>query len=113
MAESEDLELKHRTAAKGSENSGRESRQKMPARESKGERQPPVYQSDRSLRDRCRESEQASRRAAQGWPAPDPDLGAGHAAQELPGGSAAAIPAGCQRSSRSARAGVVDGSGEP
>jgi hypothetical protein len=38
MAESEDLELKHRTAAKGSENSGRESRQKMPARESKGER---------------------------------------------------------------------------
>jgi hypothetical protein len=36
MAESEDLELKHRTAAKGSENSCRESRQKMPARESKG-----------------------------------------------------------------------------
>jgi hypothetical protein len=36
MAESEDLELKHRTAPEGSENSGRESRQKMPARESKG-----------------------------------------------------------------------------
>src|SRR5258705_7365044 len=51
MAESEDLELKHRTAAKGSENSGRESRQKMPARESKGERHLPVYQSDRSLRE--------------------------------------------------------------
>src|SRR5258708_11414163 len=51
MAESENLELKHRTAAKGSENSGRESRQKMPARESKGERQLPVYQSDRSLRE--------------------------------------------------------------
>src|SRR5258707_2350835 len=51
MAESENLELKHRTAAKGSENSGRESRQKMPASESKGERQAPVYQSDRSLRE--------------------------------------------------------------
>src|SRR5258708_4840699 len=51
MAESEDLELKHRRAAKGSENSGRESRQKMPARESKGERHLPVYQSDRSLRE--------------------------------------------------------------
>src|SRR5215831_265624 len=51
MAESEDLELKRRPAAKRSENSGRESRQKMPARESKGERQLPVYQSDRSLRE--------------------------------------------------------------
>jgi hypothetical protein len=51
MAEREDLKLQRRPAPEGSENGGQESRQQVLGRESKGGRQLPVYQSDRSLRE--------------------------------------------------------------
>jgi hypothetical protein len=51
MAECEDLELQRRPAPEGSENGSPESRQQVFERESKGERQLPVYQSDRNLRE--------------------------------------------------------------
>ena len=51
MAECEDLELQRRPAPEGSENGSPDSRQKVFERESKGERQLPVYQSDRNLRE--------------------------------------------------------------
>src|SRR5215472_5862054 len=52
MAECEDLELKRRTAPEGSEKRGQKSGQYLPERESKEERQLPVYQSDRIFRER-------------------------------------------------------------
>src|SRR5262249_25900177 len=51
MAECKDLELKRRTAPEGSEKRGQKSGQYLPERESKEERQLPVYQSDRIFRE--------------------------------------------------------------
>ena len=51
MAECEDLELERRTAPEGSEKRGQKSGQYLPERESKEERQLPVYQSDRIFRE--------------------------------------------------------------
>jgi hypothetical protein len=51
MAESEDLKLQRRPAAEGSEKRGQKSGQQVPERESKEKGQPPVYQSDRILRE--------------------------------------------------------------
>jgi hypothetical protein len=51
VAECEVLELQRRPAPEGSENGSPESRQRVFERESKGERQLPVYQSDRNLRE--------------------------------------------------------------
>src|SRR5215831_8486896 len=51
MTECEDLELKRRTAPEGSEKRGQKSGRYLPKRESKEERQLPVYQSDRIFRE--------------------------------------------------------------
>jgi hypothetical protein len=51
MAKGEDLELKRRTAPKGSEKRGQKSGQNVPEGESKGKGQLPAYQSNRSLRE--------------------------------------------------------------
>src|SRR5215471_19061321 len=51
MAKCEDLELKCRTAPKGSEKRGQKSGQNVPEGESKGKGQLPAYQSNRSLRE--------------------------------------------------------------
>ena len=51
MAKRKDLELKRRTAPKGSEKRGQKSGQNVPEGESKEKGQLPVYQSNRSLRE--------------------------------------------------------------
>jgi hypothetical protein len=49
MAKGEDLELKRRTAPKGSEKRGQKSGQNVPEGESKGKGQLPAYQSNRAF----------------------------------------------------------------
>jgi hypothetical protein len=51
MAQREDLELERRAAPKEGEKRGQKGGQQVPARESKENRQLPVYQSDRILRE--------------------------------------------------------------